>query len=323
MRLWIITVLSCFVHFSGFSQQNLVQNGSFEEYYQCPDVGNVPLSEYVAYWQNGGNWDTPDFFHPCSNIPGNTVPCNWRGCQFPINGDSYVGLWTFSSHHPDIGREYIQTELTQPLQPGIRYIISFHVSLAEEYGGYAISSIGAALTETMPDTLLGGYLLDAEPQVLHNPIIPITDTANWVLISDTVRSRGDYERYLTIGNFNTDEESDTLFFNPSAQVAQLSYYFIDNVSVVPIDRIPDNVAEQPLQYSIYPNPATYKLRVESQAPLAQVKVTDLAGRTSIQQTFRQAQGDVSVDVSSLPSGIYLLEAVTEGGRSSVQKVVVE
>lgn len=83
------------------------------------------------------------------------------------------------------------------------------------------------------------------------------------------------------------------------------------------------VKERAFQFSIYPNPATDNLRIESQTPLAQVKLTDLAGRTSIHQTFRQAQGDASIDVSSLPSGIYLLEARTQDGRRSVQKVVVE
>lgn len=74
--------------------------------------------------------------------------------------------------------------------------------------------------------------------------------------------------------------------------------------------------------SIYPNPATDNLRIESQTPLAQVKLTDLAGRVALQQTLKQVQGDVSIDVSTLPSGIYLLEAITEDSKRSVQKVVV-
>lgn len=78
-----------------------------------------------------------------------------------------------------------------------------------------------------------------------------------------------------------------------------------------------------LKLLVYPNPATDNLRIESQTPLAQFNLTDLAGRPSIQQTLKQVQGDVSIDVSNLPSGIYLLEAMTQDGRRSVQKVVVE
>lgn len=81
------------------------------------------------------------------------------------------------------------------------------------------------------------------------------------------------------------------------------------------------IEENELQPSIYPNPATDYLRIESQTPLEQVKLTDLAGRVALQQTFRQAHGDVSVDISTLPSGIYLLEAITDDGKRSVQKVV--
>lgn len=84
-----------------------------------------------------------------------------------------------------------------------------------------------------------------------------------------------------------------------------------------------SVGEVNFQFSIYPNPATDNLRLESQTPLVQVNLTDLAGRVALQQTFRQTQDYVSVDVSGLPSGIYLLEAETEDGRRSVQKVVVE
>ena len=72
-----------------------------------------------------------------------------------------------------------------------------------------------------------------------------------------------------------------------------------------------------------PNPATDNLRIESQTPLAQVRLTDLAGRPSIHETLRSAQRNKIIDISHLPSGIYLLEAITQDGKRSVQKVVVE
>ncbi|MCB9187473.1 MAG: T9SS type A sorting domain-containing protein [Flavobacteriales bacterium] len=86
------------------------------------------------------------------------------------------------------------------------------------------------------------------------------------------------------------------------------------------------IEEQNFQFSIYPNPATYNLRIESQTPLAQVKLTDLAGRPLVHHPLSAAgtQDDpITIDISGLPSGIYLLEAITQNGKRSVQKVVVE
>ena len=161
------------------AQQNLVANPSFEEHYDCPSTTN-PWT--VQNWSR--TTATPDYYHSCvvSSFPGATIstPCNNRGCQSPLSGNAYVGIWAFSLQHPDIGREYIQTELQQPLHSGIRYVVSFYVSLAEIYGGYAVSTLGAALTEGSLDTVVGGWRLDAEPQIMNDPLYPITDTTNWV-----------------------------------------------------------------------------------------------------------------------------------------------
>lgn len=76
------------------------------------------------------------------------------------------------------------------------------------------------------------------------------------------------------------------------------------------------------ELSIYPNPATTNLTIESRTPLAQVWVRDVAGR-AVLPTLRFRSGYGNIDVSSLPSGIYLVEVLTKNGQRSVQKVVVE
>lgn len=75
-------------------------------------------------------------------------------------------------------------------------------------------------------------------------------------------------------------------------------------------------SEKFFQFSVYPNPATDNLHIESQTQLAQVKLTDLAGRPSVHpDKNRDTQDDpVTIDISGLPSGIYLLEAFTHDGR---------
>jgi hypothetical protein len=77
------------------------------------------------------------------------------------------------------------------------------------------------------------------------------------------------------------------------------------------------------EFTIYPNPATSNITIQSKTPLTQVSLSDMSGRRVVTQTLKQLQGDVSTDVSALPSGIYLVEVITEGGRRSVQKVMIE
>jgi|GEM_PF-961328 len=234
MNIGLFVLLS----FQAEAQQNLVVNGGFENPPNCPSA-SVSFAASAMGWVSGTEVGTPDHFHTCVTIDPLAVPCNWRGCQEPRTGDGYAGIWAFSKYHPE-AREYIQTQLIQPLYPGVRYEVRFYVSLAEHMGGYAISTMGAALTAESPDTLDGGLRLNADPQVLYQGP-PLTDTINWILITDTIVSRGDNERFLTIGNFFADGDSDTLLFNPNAQLSELAYYFIDNLSVVALDSVPSGV----------------------------------------------------------------------------------
>lgn len=73
--------------------------------------------------------------------------------------------------------------------------------------------------------------------------------------------------------------------------------------------------------SIYPNPAKSNLTIQSKTPLTQVSLTDLTGHRLV--AFSSQSQNWQMDVSSFGSGIYLVEAITEDGRRSVQKVVVE
>lgn len=129
------------------------------------------------------------------------------------------------------------------------------------------------------------------------------------------------EQFLTFGNFDSDIETDTLRLREDG--LPVSYFYFDEVSVVLDTTYHVGIQEPEFTFSIYPNPATTNLTIESRTPLAQVWVSDVAGRVVWQETLRSAQSDRNIDVSALPSGIYLVAAITEDGRRSVQKVVVE
>ncbi|MGB0918589.1 MAG: hypothetical protein ACPGU4_13430, partial [Flavobacteriales bacterium] len=119
----LLSILFVFLCMNVHAQENLVLNGSFEQWSSCPGSGES-FTQAVDYWQSGHEQDSPDYFNQCSALPALNVPDNWRGWQTPFDGDSYAGIWVFSLQHPERGREYIQTELSQPLYLGLRYEVS-------------------------------------------------------------------------------------------------------------------------------------------------------------------------------------------------------
>ena len=72
--------------------------------------------------------------------------------------------------------------------------------------------------------------------------------------------------------------------------------------------------------SVFPNPAVNQLTVTSEKTLNNVELLDALGRTVLTQTSNANR--FQLDLSQIPSGIYLLRA-TDGERMFTQKVVKE
>ncbi|MBR4512544.1 MAG: T9SS type A sorting domain-containing protein [Bacteroidales bacterium] len=73
---------------------------------------------------------------------------------------------------------------------------------------------------------------------------------------------------------------------------------------------------------IWPNPAQTELHIEniSDAPIGEIRLTDLTGRLLQRQAAES--GQVTLHVSELPKGLYLLHIRNEQG-SQVHKFVRE
>ncbi|MBI1289547.1 MAG: T9SS type A sorting domain-containing protein [Flavobacteriales bacterium] len=74
--------------------------------------------------------------------------------------------------------------------------------------------------------------------------------------------------------------------------------------------------------NIYPNPVQNTVTVKANTPLTQVWLTDLAGRR-LQSLQRDSFNRWQTDLSSLPTGMYLIEAYTINGKPQISKVVKE
>ncbi len=219
-----LVILTCLLPFTWNNTatgQNLVPNPSFEEYLNCPYMINaVPFTAPPWVAAFGG---TPDYYNACMNSYQWQfgVPTNAQGYQEAHTGVAYSAIFTYA---PGITwvKEYLQVALTEPLEAGQCYIVSFYANLTDVKCGS--DKLGALLSIDLPSTWMGEI-----PQVQFQGGY-LSDTANWVHVYDYYTAVGG-EQYITIGNFYTDD--DTSGDPACTNTPPFSYYFIDDVAVIP------------------------------------------------------------------------------------------
>jgi hypothetical protein len=216
------------VHSNG---QNLVLNPSFETYTNCPTAGGQ--INYSTNWYNPCSNGSPDYYNSCAFGP--SVPyCGGPCFQYAKHGNAYAGLYTYDGITSNL-REYLQAQLSTPLISGKCYFAGFYVNEVN-WCGLAANNIGMYYS-SMPVSCFGPtYFINQNSQIKSYKNKIIKDTLNWILISGIFQSTNN-EKYITIGNFNLDNTTDTLSFNPNASAPKYAYYLIDSVFCIPVDSI--------------------------------------------------------------------------------------
>ncbi len=243
LALWSLACL-CFLALPRCEAQNLVPNPSFEEregdcdsLQCCFNVGSRPLHWYS--WLN-----SPDYFNAC--VPGLgldslvDVPQNGWSFQYPWDGDAYVGMVAY--YGGESYREYVGTELNDPMQIGCTYQLRFRTSPANNgnywliSGSTACNNLGMLFTThsnawygiTGPDFPFRNYA--------HlRTTLPVTDTTAWTLVEGTFVADSTYQ-YLVLGNFFPDSLTTAIQLDDADPWYGVSYYLIDGVEVVPLDQ---------------------------------------------------------------------------------------
>ena len=215
--------------------QNLVPNGSFEEYTQCPYTEDQ--LQFSSGWYKP-NSSTSDYFNNCqTNITtGVSVPQTWSGYQHPFEGNAYIGIIIYDATTPELS-EYIQCKLTEPLRACQYYQVRFWTSLGD-YCPKATNILGARLDKEAIKKVspYDFYSFELPPHIGVSDYI--VDTANWVLISGIYLAEGD-EQYLTIGRFldttlynNNNPPNITVNCDSCVSSGIPAQYYIDSVSVI-------------------------------------------------------------------------------------------
>ena len=232
--LWLSSIVAVWPTNSIFSQ-NLVLNPGFEDHSACPSfINQVNLASYWSRPTPG----TSDYFNSCATFAGVDVPASGFGDQVPFDGEAYVGLVTYVDTNVYGGfanyREYVAGQLSEPLQGGKFYSVSFQVSVADQYR-YGTDNLGLYFSDTVLPwagslteyPALGEAPYSMIPQVEYTGL-PIDNGTDWVAVTEEFQADGGEQAFI-LGNFRSDHVTSRADVYPWATA--MAYLFIDAISV--------------------------------------------------------------------------------------------
>ncbi len=315
-RLFLICTLISNITYA----QNLVPNGDFENYTVCPFTSG-DIEKAFPWFQPyiGVGSSSTDYFNSCNNSINGAfgVPANFVGYNYAKSGAGYAGIVTYSGGSN--WREYLEIELTDTLAFGIQYCVSFYVNRAEDFN-YTADKIGAYLSIDSLTYFNPPFgVLALIPQMENSNGNFLTDTVNWTLIQGNFISTGG-EKFLTIGNFNDDQQTNVVTIQSTGQIA--AYYYIDDVSVVQgLCTVGLEEAEVKSGIKIYPNPSKdVCLITAKQFTNAVLSVYDITGRVIFTQEFSQ---QFKLNAAMFTPGVYIVEIKNKQGSGIKTKLIKE
>jgi hypothetical protein len=307
--------------------QNLVPNWSFEEISECPtELGQVELAAGWLIFRGGASCD---LFHICGTSPWASVPGNFFGHQGPASGNAYAGAVFYSASEPwpYVFREYFGIELGQPLIIGQQYHTTFKVCRAPEDkspaspGGlrYACNNLGLLFSTEY----FYQYDLEPAPGYAHVRAEQVVeDSLNWTLISGSFIADSAY-RYVVVGNFFNDEETDAIVANPDGYW-NLAYYYVDDVCVSP-DPLYCTLLSGVHEAGDKPfrawQGADGALQVAGmlRSGVERIQVVDAVGRLVLSQDVRGAD-NWSMGTEGWAQGVYVVVAERQDGGRLAERV---
>jgi OOP family OmpA-OmpF porin len=194
--------------YSTKAQYNYVNNPEFEVHPKA-QFSIMSFTNQMEYWSIAS--ESPDLY---------------ISPESALSGSSFVGFRVFSLKK-DI--EYLQNELKQPLKKDSIYCFSTYLRLSPG-SKYATNAFGFLLSAE-PQQINTDQLLRIKPSKQLNTQI-LNYKTRWMKVQCTYKAQGG-EKYLVIGSFQNHKELQLV--EVPGQVVE-SYYYMDDVSLVPIDK---------------------------------------------------------------------------------------
>lgn len=226
--------LFIFLTSSFLFSQNLVLNPSFEDCLHCERTTGQ-LNNTIIGWSTP-NISTTDYF----NYKSQKSYSHYNGYQKPRSGTALAGIYVYTERNY---REYVQGTLAQTLEKGKKYTVTFYVSLAE-LSTKATTDIDILFTEEKLKKCV--HVKHCEKQIKPKKATDkqfrkveidrerfYREKLGWTKISFTYTASG-FENYFSIGNFNSNRKTNKIQMQ-RAQEYEFAYYYIDDISVSPLD----------------------------------------------------------------------------------------
>ena len=308
--------------FYNFKSQNLITNGSFENYtgIDCVYGGFDNYNATPAYHvlDNWYGYFTPDYFSSnCTNTYAG-VPSNFFGYSNTKNGNAYIGFAFYQK--TDESKEYVYQQLGTPLQAGKIYCLSFYVSRSYR-STYAIKNIEVLFSNTLIN-LSNGYI-QANPQIVKQ-VNFVADTTIWTEIQGCFTADGG-EQYLMIGNFNSNANTDTLFIgttNPIPFYGDFSYYYIDEITLIDQTTVGVNEQNKFNAIGVSPNPAKDILNIELDIlnKNTEMKIYNHIGELVLNEIITNQK--TKININHLQSSIYYYQILENNKVMKNDKLII-
>ena len=300
----IFLVLAFILSVIESKSQNLVPNPDFEDTIVCP-IGPTCIN-CATNW--GSCKGSPDYFNVCapSCLPPQTcsgIPNNYAGTQNAYSGNAYAGILTASFGAQN--REILIVQLTETLDIGKKYYLSWYVSRSYSDACHGASNNFGFRFSTVEFDPFNEVPIDNFSHYRDTTII--TDTTNWTRIEGSFIADSSY-RFLMLGNFYDDSNTDTLDMRPTTAPWNHAYYYVDQVCVTPdsgnctlFNSVNLNKPEN--KFLIYPNPFNSGINIQSSLnEVCEFIIYDLTGREIISK--RVFHNDY-FSLENMEQGIYL------------------
>lgn len=223
------------------SQENLIYNGGFETYRNCPEDYTHYLegvTELTSGWFIS-NTSTPDYFNRCSIKSKVGVPNNFAGNMEPHSGNAYAGmiLRADSNRYPYSRgyNEHLQTVVIMPLERNRLYCLEFYYVLSAN-SGIASNGLSVYLSNARPlfDEAAEKFPFIPQLEIRHDSLL--SERGKWNLFSGVFRASGE-EKYITIGNFTDYLETryTPIVEQATAEIHSFAYYLFDDFRLYLVD----------------------------------------------------------------------------------------
>lgn len=256
---WVYVNAAVCIGTASVDPLEMVINGNFEQHngFGSRLSGFATPHNRVCNWE-ATNLETPDYFGPSLN-QGNSIPTNFAGTQNAITTGSipnnYYGgcIMAYNDTNTIINSsESIKTKLKAPLLSNTFYKVKFDISLAD-FDAFSSKKLQLFLTSvdnnnyagaSMPNSILTNsptnLLLTQTAPASTSP--QCSNTLGWDQIEFTFLTPNCSNlQYLYVGLFSNVAGSSTSLISTTNPLSKhYSYYYIDNISLKPINSVPTN-----------------------------------------------------------------------------------